>query len=196
MKNKLFRTINSLLLLTVLCGGAQQVVADVKVDVDWPDFIARHDLVWERAPMAWHDGPFMGNGMLGSMLHQLDDQTLRISLGRADVEDHKKKGQPFISQSRLPNGYFTLKTAGKITGFTGRLDLYNAETRARVLTNKGHVDIRAIVHSDDMVIVYDLQPSDGEVFELDFVPLRAIAPARLQAEISVAEKGDKAHSSR
>ncbi|MEN8863825.1 MAG: glycoside hydrolase family 95-like protein [Lentimonas sp.] len=196
MKNKLFRTINSLLLFTVLCGGAQQVVADVKVDVDWPDFIARHDLVWERAPMAWHDGPFMGNGMLGSMLHQLDDQTLRISLGRADVEDHKKKGQPFISQSRLPNGYFTLKTAGKITGFTGRLDLYNAETRARVLTNKGHVDIRAIVHSDDMVIVYDLQPSDGEVFELDFVPLRAIAPARLQAEISVAEKGDKAHSSR
>lgn len=166
------------------------------MDVDWPAFIARHDLVWERAPMAWHDGPFMGNGMLGSMLHQMDAKTLRISLGRADAEDHKKKGQPFISQSRLPNGYFTLKTKGRITGFNGRLDLYNAETRARVLTSKGYVDIRAIVHSDDMLIVYDLQSSGGEFAELNFVPLKAIAPARLQAELNVAEQGEKAHSSR
>ncbi|MCH6258701.1 hypothetical protein MLD52_19230 [Puniceicoccaceae bacterium K14] len=185
-----------ILMYLVVSSSASQLVAEVQSEVDWPEFIARHDLVWERAPMAWHDGPFMGNGMLGSMLHQMDDQTLRISLGRADVEDHKKKGPPFISQSRLPNGYFTLKTAGEITGFTGRLDLYNAETRARVMTSKGHVDIRAIVHSDDMVIVYELLPSSEEVVELNFVPLKAIAPARLQAEKSVAEQGKKAHSSR
>ncbi len=174
----------------------QQVSADVKKDVDWPEFIARHDLVWERAPMAWHDGPFLGNGMLGSMLHQLGDNQLRISLGRTDAEDHKKKGQPFISQSRLPNGYFTLTTAGKITGFQGRLDLYNAETRVKVTTEKGTIDIRGFVHSEDMVIVYELIPSGEEEATLTFVPLKAIAPARYQADLEVAKKGDKAHSSR
>lgn len=171
--------------------------AEVQVDVNWPDFLARHDLVWEESPMAWHDGPFMGNGMLGTMLHQLDDHQLRISLGRADAEDHKKKGPPFISQSRLPNGYFTLTTAGKITGFEGRLDLYNAETRVCVTTDQGSLDIRAIVHSEDMVIAYELTPSGGEKgARLDFVPLKAIAPARLQADIEVAEKGDRANKTR
>ena len=78
--------------------------AVARSEVVWPEFLEGHDLVWTEAPQAWHDGPFMGNGMLGTMLHQLDKQTLRISLGRADVEDHKKTGSSFISQSRLPNG--------------------------------------------------------------------------------------------
>jgi hypothetical protein len=168
-----------------------------RVEVDWPKFLERHDLVWTEAPQAWHDGPFLGNGMLGTMLHQLDDHTLRISLGRADMEDHQPEGTAFVKQSRLPNGYFTLKTIGKITGFKGRLDLYNAETRVQVKTELGTLDVRALVHSDDMVILYELKPSVGEkAFKLDFVPLKAMSPARLQAELAVKEQGDKAPSSR
>ena len=175
---------------------ATSTIAGVRSNVDWPQFLERHDLVWTESPQAWHDGPFMGNGMLGSMLHQLDEQTLRISLGRTDVEDHKKQGHPFLAQVRLPIGYFTLKTTGKITGFEGRLDLYNAEARVRVITDKGHLDIQAIVHSHDMLIVYEVIPTGGEAAKLDFVPLDAIAPARLQSEIAVKEQGDKAPSSR
>lgn len=190
----------SVLLLALLLSvgvAPLQVAASTMMNVDWQQFLGRHDLVWTQAPKAWHDGPFLGNGMLGSMLHQLDDHTMRISLGRADVEDHKTSGGAFVAQSRLPNGYFTLKTVGKITGFEGRLDLYNAETRARVLTDRGHVDLRGIVHSGDMVIFYDLKPSLGETaIQLDFVPLKAIAPARLQAELEVAANGARASSSR
>ena len=97
-------------------------------------FLARHDLVWTQALTTWHDGPFLGNGMLGSMLHRIDERTIQIRLGRADVEDHKTSGQPFIAQSRLPNGYFLLKTIDNITGFAGRLDLYNAEAHAQLTT--------------------------------------------------------------
>ena len=195
--NVVFQAVRCLVLLLLLFCSSPPADAQVRTEVDWAEFMARHDLVWTRAPMVWHDGPFLGNGMLGSMLHQLDDHHLRISLGRADVEDHKTKGAPFISQSRLPNGYFTLKTSGKITSFSGRLDLYNAEARVRVTTDKGAIEIRGIVHSDDMVILYDLKPTGDEVaMELDFVPLKAIAPARLQADQEVAAKGDKAHSSR
>ena len=166
------------------------------VQVDWPDFLARHDLIWTKAPKAWCDGPFLGNGMLGSMLYQLDEHTLRISLGRADAEDHKTDGTAFIAQSRLPNGYFTLKTVGKIIGFEGRLDLYNAETRVKISTDKGAIDLQGLVHSNDMIIYYEFTPSGDEDAILDFVPLKAIAPARLQADLSVAENGDKAPASR
>ncbi|MDF7800155.1 hypothetical protein P4C99_11820 [Pontiellaceae bacterium B1224] len=180
-----------------ICCLALAASSEPVVKVDWERFLARHDLVWTEAPQSWHDGPFLGNGMLGSMLHQVDDHTLRISLGRADMEDHQTAGTAFIAQSRLPNGYFTLKTVGKITGFTGRLDLYNAETRVQVQTEKGTIDLFGLVHSEDMVIFYELKPSAGEAeIQLDFVPLKAIAPARLQAEIAVEENGDKAPSSR
>ena len=172
-RRRLFCSAKVLLILALGCFALQQVSASVPSKINWPDFLARHDLVWKRAPMAWHDGPFLGNGMLGSMLHQMDDHTLRISLGRADVEDHKTSGGAFIAQSRLPNGYFTLKTVGEITGFDGRLDLYNAETRVRIQTDKGYVDLCGLVHSNDMVIFYELKPSAGEVgIQLDFVPLK------------------------
>ena len=100
--------------LMLLVGVAPlQVAASTMMNVDWQQFLGRHDLVWTQAPKAWHDGPFLGNGMLGSMLHQLDDHAMRISLGRADVKDHKTSGGAFIAQSRLPTGYFTLKTVGR-----------------------------------------------------------------------------------
>ncbi|MDF7823600.1 hypothetical protein P4B35_06205 [Pontiellaceae bacterium B12227] len=182
------------MMLAVLLGSA---VAGATGDVDWAKFLARHDLVWTQAPQVWHDGPFLGNGMLGSMLHQVDAHTLRISLGRADMEDHQQTGQPFIAQSRLPNGYFLLKTVGEITGFEGRLDLYNAEMRVQVNTAEGTVDITGLVHSEDMVIFYELTPSAGEKgFELDFIPLKAMSPARLQAELAVKERAGKAPKSR
>jgi alpha-L-fucosidase 2 len=174
-------------MLAFLTLASYGLAGNVQRSIDWPQFLKQHDLVWTEPPKAWHDGPFLGNGMLGSMLHQLDDHTLRISLGRSDVEDHKTTGAAFISQTRLPNGYFILKTSGKITGFEGRLDLYHAEVRARIVTEKGHIDLLGMVHSEDMVIAYDLKPSGGEMaMQLDFVPLKAIAPARLQADLAVA----------
>lgn len=183
-----------------VCCGAGTAAGQAGIPgawVDWPAFLGRHDPVWDRAPQAWHDGPFLGNGMLGSMLHQLDDRRLRISLGRSDVEDHKTTGTPFISRSRLPVGYFTLQTRGRITGFDGRLDLYNAEARVRVTTDRGHVDVRGLVHSRDMLIAYELTPGGGEAdSELTFVPLAAVAPARLQADLDVKQKGEKAAKSR
>ncbi|MDQ8208404.1 hypothetical protein QEH52_12850 [Coraliomargarita sp. SDUM461003] len=132
-----------------------------------------------------------------SLALSLPSLSLSSLLGRADAEDHKKGGTPFIAQSRLPNGYSTLSTVGKITGFEGRLDLYSAETRVRVSTDKGSLDIRAIVHSDDMLIAYELTPAgDEKGARLDFVPLMAIAPARLQADLDVAKKGDRANKTR
>jgi hypothetical protein len=200
-KNLKFVMLMIILGLTLACctsktNSKTECEGLVHTNIDWSDFLARHDLIWTKAPKAWHDGPFLGNGMLGSLLYQLDDNTFRISLGRADVEDHQTGGTPFIAQSRLPNGYFVLTTQGKITGFEGRLDLYNAETRIKITTEKGAIDLLGLVHSRDMIIYYEFSPSGDEDAKLEFVPLNAIAPARLQADLSVAEHGEKAPSSR
>ena len=39
----------------------------VQLKVDWPDFMARNDLVWERMPTSYYEGPIQGNGMLGTV---------------------------------------------------------------------------------------------------------------------------------
>ncbi|MDP4624933.1 MAG: hypothetical protein NWT08_07330 [Akkermansiaceae bacterium] len=177
----------------LLIGGMQKASAEV----DWKDFLSRHDLTWERAPQAWYEGPFTGNGMLGSTFHQLDENRIRISIGRSDVEEHGNSNENFLRYARLPVGYFVLKTEGKITGFKGRLNLYDAEVTGRVLTDKGHIDLTSLTHNEDMVIAYDFKPSEGEDgFSIEWEPLEAIPPARKQADDMVAEKGDKAMSSR
>ena len=37
--------------------------------IDWPKFIADQDLVWNRLPVDYFDGPFLGNGMSVSYTH-------------------------------------------------------------------------------------------------------------------------------
>src|SRR3954462_12365498 len=46
---------------------------DAKNRVDWPTFMARHDLVWNRLPTKWGEGAFTGNGLLGAMVYLTDD---------------------------------------------------------------------------------------------------------------------------
>jgi len=173
------------------------ISASMASSVNWSTFLQKHDLTWEAMPQAWQDAPFTGNGMLGSLFFQLDDHTVRISLGRSDVEDHQKTTGAFLGQARLPNGYFTLKTKGKITGFTGRLDLYNALVTGEIQTESGSINVKSITHSNDMIIAYEFTPNGNEsADDISFVPLKAIAPARFQAEEEVKRLGDKTHSSR
>src|SRR5262249_45778983 len=37
--------------------------------VDWPAFLAGADLIWKRMPATWYEGPFLGNGFLGSGIY-------------------------------------------------------------------------------------------------------------------------------
>jgi hypothetical protein len=43
-----------------------------------------------------------------------------------------------------------------------RLDLWNAEVRGTVTTDKGSISFRSYIHTDEMAILIDLEPSDGE----------------------------------
>ena len=37
--------------------------------INWPEFLARHDLTWTASGRRWHEGAFIGNGLLGAMIY-------------------------------------------------------------------------------------------------------------------------------
>jgi len=135
---------------------------------DWPSFLHEHDLVWEKLPAVWMDAPFLGNGMMGTIVRQIGQQSLRWDVGRGDVQDHRvgeafpaKCGQMF-NTCRLPIGWFELQTVGTISRGTMRLDLWSAELTGTVDTDQGRIRFRTIVHADEMLILTELDPDEGE----------------------------------
>ena len=50
----------------------------------WPEFLARHDMVFERAPEKWSQGAPIGNGDLGFMIWG-DGNPLIFTLDKTDI---------------------------------------------------------------------------------------------------------------
>jgi hypothetical protein len=144
--------------------------------IDWSDFLSRHDLHWTQMPTKWYETPFLGNGMMGTMVRQIDDHSVRWDVGRGDVQDHRPGGGMY-STCRLPIGYFLLKTAGTIKDGTMKLDLWNAEATGEIQTDKGSIGWLSIVHAERMVILTVLEPSEGERgCRWEWKSLEAISP--------------------
>jgi alpha-L-fucosidase 2 len=129
---------------------------DVADQVDWPDFLSRHDMVWSSLPDAWGSGAFMGNGLLGANVFTItkdNAKSLRWHVGRSDVT---------LSGSRIPIGDLVLKTVGTLEGGTLRLDLWNAEVTGHVKTSAGEIRLRTFTHAQQMVQVIEIDPTEGE----------------------------------
>ncbi|NQT88017.1 discoidin domain-containing protein [bacterium] len=128
----------------------------VKVEVDWPGFIERHDLIWDALPTSFDYGAFLGNGMLGSMIYQDGPNRLRWEMGRSDVTEHRR------DNARLPIGGLALTTIGKIQKGAMRMDLWNAEVRGTITTDKGTITFRSFIHTDEMALITDVECTEGE----------------------------------
>ena len=139
-----------------------QTNPSLRDNVNWSDFLARHDLVWQKLPAAWHEGAFIGNGLLGAMIYGDKTAALRWDIGRSDVTDHRPGNNACFDKARLPIGHFVLTPVGKVTGGTVRLDLWNAEATGQLTTDRGTIAWRSFVHASDLAIVVEFKPSDGE----------------------------------
>jgi alpha-L-fucosidase 2 len=171
--------------------AARDEADDGILKVNWEKFLAKHDLVWDNLPEKWYQAPFTGNGMLGMLVYKDGPQTVRIDVGRGDVEDHRT-GDQWHDHPRLRIGYFTLDTLGAIRAGQTRLDLWNAEARGTVETSSGKIQWRALTHSDQMVMIFEVTATQGEQgAKFTWHPLEAISPAMSQARRNVAA-GSKA----
>lgn len=138
------------------------VLSRVHEPVDWPRFLGNHDIKWDTLPAKFDHGAFMGNGLLGTTIYSDGPNRLRFELGRSDVTDHRR------DNGRLPIGGMVLKTAGKIKSGSLRMVLWDAEVCGEVTTDKGVIRFRAMDHSNEMVLLVDLQTGEGEK-EANFV---------------------------
>ncbi len=148
--------------------------------IDWAAFLARHDLIWDRLPRNWDEGPFLGNGMIGAMLYYDEaPAALRLDVGRADVQDHRT---PMMSvgydRARLPIGHFLLRTAGTVREPVSlRLSLHDAMLEGSIHTDRGTVSLRAYVHAEDMAIIVKMHCSPGEAgAHWEWIGEEAISP--------------------
>ena len=134
----------------------------VELRVDWPDYMARHDMIWDKMPADYYEGPFVGNGLLGTVIFKDDQQpnTLRFEVGRVDVYDHRTKGVNGVG--RLPIGQLLLTPVGEIQIINLRTDLWNAEIRGEITTAAGTLKLRCYVPSGSELIVLNLTSTGQE----------------------------------
>src|SRR5213076_313964 len=132
-------------------------------DVDWPAFLAGADLIWKRMPAAWFEGPFLGNGFLGSGIYaEPGANAVRFNVQHSQVQDHRPEFGALFGLARLPIGYLTLTPVGAITGVAWRLEVWNAELTGTITTAAGSLSLKAFVHSARSVLVVEVTPSAGE----------------------------------
>ncbi|UKS24585.1 hypothetical protein LOZ80_23540 [Paenibacillus sp. HWE-109] len=134
-------------------------------DCEWEPFMADNDMEWVVKPVSWDEGAFIGNGSIGAMVygeeHAKKRHVLRFVLGRTDVTAARSDRPGF--PPRVPIGELDVEMAGMIYHPTSlRVDLWQAELRAKLTTTRGEVNLRSIVHSVEPVIAIEMETSEGE----------------------------------
>ncbi|MFJ8000785.1 glycosyl hydrolase family 95 catalytic domain-containing protein [Streptomyces sp. NPDC096310] len=148
---------------------------------DWADFLRKQDLVWNRLPALWHEGPFLGDGLLGSMVYQEPDANkIRFTVQHGRVQDHRPALGSGWGTCRLPVGHLTLDPVGTITAVDWRLSLWNAELSGTVTTSSGTLTLTAFIH--DETLVARARAGGGERVRWTFHPEEAMSPRQISEE--------------
>jgi alpha-L-fucosidase 2 len=144
----------------------------------WREVLEDADMVWQKLPKAWTEGPFLGNALLGSGIYaEPNANAIRFNIQHSEVQDHRPEFGSLFGLARLPIGWFTLEPTGTITGVDWRLSLWNAELTGTVTTDRGTLSLRALVHNQRSVLVVEITASAGEQdFRWVFHPATAISP--------------------
>ncbi|MFF4481892.1 glycosyl hydrolase family 95 catalytic domain-containing protein [Streptomyces melanosporofaciens] len=145
----------------------------------WATVLADADMVWQKPPQTWYEGPFLGNALLGSGIYAEpgDANKVRFNVQHSEVQDHRPEFGSLFGLARLPIGYFTLEPVGAITAIDWRLRLRDAELTGTITTDKGTLHLRALVHNSRSLLAIEVTPSAGETaFRWVFHPAEAISP--------------------
>lgn len=174
------RYFNYILLFLIYSFTVDAQPITLKQDINWPEFMSRQDMVWEKLPEYWHESAYLGNGRLGLMIYKEPGENyLRLETGNCDVHDHRTKRDVF-GIPRLLTGYFALHPKGEIIRGKMRLDLWNAEASTDIITTKGVIHLQTFVHTDNMIIAVKAT-TEGEEhdFKWEWVAAEANSPRYL-----------------
>lgn len=137
-------------------------------DLDWPGFMSRHDLHWDRLPDRWENGLFLGNGLVGTLMH-VDPQQNRIRwwFCRSDVGQMGEKTKLDNLVNRRVLGSLDIVPVCDLTDTRteARLDLWNAEGSGQFDIFRGLITWRCFVPAQCEVVVLELD------WESDYIPV-------------------------
>jgi len=143
-----------IILFVASCVATLSLRAEADNRVNWDAFLAKHDLVWTTLPKVYEESAFVGNGLLGATIYQGPEQnTLRFNLGRSDV---------VFKKNRIMIGEFRLKPTSKITEFSMRQKLWDAEVVGSIKTAGGAIQFTAFTSAQYQVQVIILESSGTE----------------------------------
>ncbi|MGW3729129.1 glycosyl hydrolase family 95 catalytic domain-containing protein [Streptomyces sp. NPDC000851] len=150
----------------------------MSTDGAWDAFLRGQDLLWTRLPSRWYEGPFLGDGLLGSMVYQEPGANqIRFTVQHGRVQDHRPEFGSGWGTCRLPVGHLTLEPVGTITAVDWRLSLWNAELTGTVTTTAGTLTLSGLIH--DEVLAVRVTADGGEQATWTFHPAEAISPRRI-----------------
>ncbi|MGD9419678.1 MAG: glycosyl hydrolase family 95 catalytic domain-containing protein [Verrucomicrobiota bacterium JB025] len=156
----------------------------------WPDMLAKHDMVWGSLPESWDEAPFLGNGEQGTMMHKIDNQTLRWDVGCSAAHDHRsiddddlsEKNVATLNRGRLFIGHLELELPAVITGSQSRLSLWDAEATGTLASAAGSVTWHTLVHATEPVMRFEITPTgDLEGAGFTYVAEEARNPRAVRA---------------
>jgi len=163
--------------------GTDQVTAQalwtldnqMATDTQWSAFLGMQDLVWKRLPAVWHEGPFLGDGRLGSMVYKEPGKNqVRFTVQHAESQDHRPEFGSAFGLARLPVGHLTLEPVGTISAVDWRLSLWDAELTGTITTSSGQLAFTALIH--DQVLVVSATATGSEQVRWTLHPEEAISP--------------------
>ena len=193
---KQMKLLRSLSIIVILFFQTTNIQSQKTANINWPEYMSRHDLVYEQIPLQWNEGAFVGNGHIGMMMYAtMKDNRIDFHLGRTDITDHRnapnKKsslGTPGASlmrdYPRLDIGRMAFRPVGKILSGSFRQDLWNAEIRGIIVTDLGTITLKAYTPYNRFVNIIELtstEKKDGKSvkYAWDFRPGNPASP-RLQ----------------
>lgn len=144
--------------------------------LNYINFLSKQDLFFDSLSTKWEEGAFLGNGLLGAMVYLEDNSAIRFDLGRTDVIDHRQGINPSIGRGRLPIGKFVLRTSAPIKKIALRLDLWNAELIGTITTEKGTVNLQALVPATNDIILINTKSQTKNPVWWEWKPEPAVSP--------------------
>lgn len=160
--------------------GERSIV--IKDNINWEQFLGRHDLIWKVTPEKWEDAAFIGNGLMGATIYKLrNGRNMRFDIGRSDVVDHRDNEAVTDGKARLPIDKIELVTEGEILDGEMRLELWNAQTLIKIKTSKGEIELSSYIHAEKNVMVVEITTSAGENnCNWEWYPNVSVSPRKLQ----------------
>lgn len=146
--------------------------------MDIKKHIKEANLKWDTLPTHYFEGPYVGNGQVGTIFWKDEDGNLLFEMGRSDFYDHRNESYEILYRdNRLKTGKLILGIDSLPLDGNMVMDLYDAQVLGTLKTDKSEMKIRVFNCDDRDVIVVELEKVSGECdFSLDYTPYVCESP--------------------